>query len=166
MKKALLVVDMQEVCVGKDHAEFFQYGDSLMPAVNDVIDKNKDNIIVYIRNIMKKGMINKFAPFQAYEGTKEIELEEHLHVISENIFDKYKGDAFSNEKLDEFLKANNVDEVEIIGVDGGGCVVLTALGASKAGYKVTVNTKAVGTMFKEKEKKFRNKLIGRGVKFV
>ena len=71
-KKALLVVDMQEVCMGNNHAECFQYPDSLLPTVNQMIDENNDNIIVYIRNLMKKNVINKFAPFQAYDGSKDV----------------------------------------------------------------------------------------------
>lgn len=38
---------MQDVCVGEDYADCFQYNDSLMPAIDNVIDENKDNIIVY-----------------------------------------------------------------------------------------------------------------------
>ena len=161
-KKALIVVDMQEVCVGKNHAECFQYPDSLLPTVNQIIDANKGNIVIYIRNIMKKNTINKFAPFQAYEGSKEIELVEGLHIISNNIFDKYTGDAFSNKELPDFLKKNEVEEVEIIGVDGGGCVPLTALGALKNGYKVVVNTKGIGTMFTKKHDSFFRKLEKKG----
>ena len=161
-RKALIVVDMQEVCVGKNHAECFQYPDSLLPAVNQIIDENKENIVVYIRNIMKKNTINKFAPFHAYEGSKEVELVEELHIVSDNIFDKYTGDAFSNKELPEFLEKSDVDEVEIIGVDGGGCVPLTALGAVKNGYKVVVNTKGIGTMFTKKHDSFFRKLEKKG----
>ena len=162
-KKTLLVVDMQEVCVGKHHAECFQYPDTLLPAVNQIIDENKENLVIYIRNIMKKNTINKFAPFQAYEGSKEVELVEGLHLVSDHIFDKYTGDAFSNKELEEFLKKHNVEQIEIIGVDGGGCVPLTAFGAVKNGFKVVVNTKGIGTMFTKKHDSFFRKLEKKGV---
>lgn len=162
-KKTLLVVDMQEVCVGKHHAECFQYPDTLLPAVNQIIDENKENLVIYIRNIMKKNTINKFAPFQAYEGSKEVELVEGLHLVSDHIFDKYTGDAFSNKELEEFLKKHNVEQIEIIGVDGGGCVPLTAFGAVKNRYKVVVNTKGIGTMFTKKHDSFFRKLEKKGV---
>lgn len=165
-RKALIVVDMQEVCIGENHAECFQYPDSLLPAVNQIIDENRENIVIYIRNIMKKNTINKFAPFQAYEGSKEVELVEGLHIVSDNIFDKYSGNAFSNKALPEFLEENEVEEVEIVGVDGGGCVPLTALGAVKNGYNVTVNTKGVGTMFTKKYASFFKKLKKKGVVFL
>lgn len=166
MKKALLVIDMQEICIGENHADYFKYDDSLLISVNQVIDNSQDKIIVYIRNVMKNNLINKFAPFHAYEGSREIELAEGLHIVSENVFDKFVGDAFSNKKLDEFLKSNEVDEIEVIGVDGGACVAMTALGALKNGYSVIVNTKAIGTMFEKKKTSYFEKLKKSGAKFI
>ena len=54
MKKALLVIDMQNVCVGEKHSTYFKYNnESLIRTVNEVIDANKDNLVVYIKNVMK-----------------------------------------------------------------------------------------------------------------
>ena len=166
MTKALLVIDMQEITIGKNHADYFKYDASLLSAVNEVIDSNSDNIVVYIRNIMKRNLLNKFAPFQAYDGSKEIELAEGLHIVSENVFDKFTGNGFSNKKLDEFLKSKEVDAVEVIGVDGGGCVSLTALGAVQNGYSVIVNTQAIGTMFEKKKNSYFEKLKKSGAEFI
>lgn len=103
MKKALLVIDMQNVCVGEKHSTYFKYdNESLIRTVNEVIDANKDNLVVYIKNVMKKNLINKLAPFQAYEGTEEVDLVSNLHIISDYVFTKYEGNAFSNPKLNEF----------------------------------------------------------------
>lgn len=148
MGKALLVIDMQNVCVGEKHAKFFKYNnETLIQEVNKVIDANENGLVVYIKNVMQKNLLNKFAPFQAYEGTEDVEFVHNLHIISNNVFTKYKGNAFTNSALNEFLKKHNIEYVEVIGVDGGGCVALTALGAIKEGYKVIVNEAAVGTMF-------------------
>ena len=164
--KALLVIDIQEVTIGKKHAKFFQYDDTLVSMVNRVIDENKDNVVVYIRNIMKKNLLNRFAPFQAYEGSKAVELIPDLHIVSDHIFDKFTSDAFSNKQLVEFLKINKIDKVEVIGVDGGGCVSLTALGALQNGYEVIVNTKAIGTVMKKKRDTYFKKLEKLGAKFI
>ena len=46
---------MQNVCVGEEHANFFQYDNqSLIESVNQAIRENSDNTIIYIKNIMKK----------------------------------------------------------------------------------------------------------------
>lgn len=165
MKKALLVIDMQEVNVGKNHADFFKYDNDLLSAVNQMIDANKNNDVVYTRNLMKKNLLNKLAPVQVYEGSAEARLTEGLHIVSDIVFDKFTGDAFSNKKLDEYLKANSITDVEVIGVDGGGCVALTAIGAIKNGYRVTLNTKAIGTMFEKKKVSYFEKLKKLGAEF-
>ena len=167
MIKVVLVIDMQNVCVGKNHSSYFKYDrDNLITEVNRVIADNKDNLVVYIRNIMKKSFINRFAPFQVYEGTEEVELVEELSVVSDYVFEKYTGNAFTNESLNNFLLDNKVDTVEVIGVDGGGCVSLTAIGAIEKGYKVIVNTKAIGTTFEKNRDKYFNKLKKLGAEFI
>jgi hypothetical protein len=65
-------------------------------------------------------------------------------------------------KLDEL----NINEIEVIDLDGGGCVALTALGAIKAGYKVTVNSNAIATMFTKKAEKYNKKLKKLGAEFI
>ena len=167
MKKALLVIDMQNVCVGKNHAAYFKYNNvHLIEEVNRAIDTNKENMVIYIKNVMKKNLLNKFAPFHAYEGTEEVELVNNLQIVSENMFIKYEGNAFSNPALNEFLKKSDIKCVEVVGVDGGGCVALTALGAMKEGYKVIVNENAIGTMFAKKRDKYFKKLKDAGAEFI
>ena len=167
VKKALLVIDMQNVCVGENHATYFKYDNEiLIRTVNEVIDANKGNLVIYIKNVMKKNLINKLAPFQAYEGTEEVELVSNLHVTSNYVFTKYKGNAFTNHKLNDLLKEHNIECVEVVGVDGGGCVALTALGAIKEGYSVIVNESAIGTMFNKNKEKYFKKLRVADAKFI
>lgn len=60
-----------------------------------------------------------------------------------------------------FLKKESVDEIEMVGVDGGGCVALTALGACEAGFKVRLNTSAIGTVFTKRDR-YYEKLRSQG----
>lgn len=167
LKKALLVIDMQNICVGQNHAELFKYHNAeLIDAVNEVIEANKNNIVIYIKNVMKRNLINRFAPFHAYEGTKDVELVDGLQIISANVYPKYKGNALTNPDLKEFLRKNEIESVEVVGVDGGGCVALTALGAIHEGYKVIVNEKAIGTMFEKNKAKYFEKLKNSGAQFI
>ena len=167
VKKALLVIDMRNVCVGENHATYFKYDNEiLIRTVNEVIDANKGNLVIYIKNVMKKNLINKLAPFQGYEGTEEVELVSNLHVTSNYVFTKYKGNAFTNHKLNDLLKEHNIECVEVVGVDGGGCVALTALGAIKEGYSVIVNESAIGTMFNKNKEKYFKKLREADAKFI
>ena len=166
MKKALLVIDMQEVTVGRNHADFFKYDNELLDRVNAVIGSSDAAVVVYIKNLMKNNLINKLAPVKVFDNTPEAELAKDLLILSDFIFSKYTGDAFSNSEFSEFLKNNGIDTVELIGVDGGGCVALTALGACENNYKVILNTSAIGTMFDAKKDKYFNKLKMLGAEFV
>ena len=167
MAKAVFVIDMQNVCVGDAHAKFFKYdNENLIASVNKVIKENEGNTIIYILNIMEDNLINKFAPFKAFEGSESVALVNTLEVVSDYRFKKYKGDAFTNPNLKAKLDELDIDEIEVIGVDGGGCVPLTALGAIKAGYKVIVNSTAIGTMFNKNAAKHNERLKKLGAKFI
>ena len=166
MKKALLVMDMQEVTVGGNHADFFRYDSDLLQKVNAVIRETDAEAVVYLRNLMKRNLLSRFAPVKVFDGTPEAALAKELLVVSPHIFSKYRGDAFSAPDFCAFLKSSGTDTVELTGVDGGGCVSLTALGAVRNGYRVIVNTSAVGTMFQAKKERLFEKLKKAGAVFI
>lgn len=168
MNKALLVIDVQEVFVGENRHKMFDYGDELVDNINKIIDDNLENTVVYIYNLMKRNFINKFAPFHVYENTPQAEPPESLKIVSEYKFTKYEGNAFSNPDLDKFLKGKGIDTVEVLGIDGGACVPLTALGAVEQGYKVIVNEKGIGTykMRLKSKKKLEERLRRLGAEFI
>jgi len=68
--------------VGENHANIFKYPGDIVARVNKVIDENADSVIIYISNLMRNNIWNKFAPFQCYEGTLQAELVKGLHVNS------------------------------------------------------------------------------------
>ncbi len=162
MSKALLVIDMQEVTVGKNHAKTFNYSIDFLDKVNTAIGNTDADIVIYIRNLMKNNLINKLAPVKCFGGTKEAELVAGLKMVSNHVFEKYEGNAFSNTELISFLKKENITEIEVVGVDGGGCVALTALGALECGFKVTLNTSYIGTVFEKQRDKYYQKLQEKG----
>lgn len=166
MKKVLLVIDMQNICVGENHTPMFKYDNStLIKNVNTVISQHDPKNVYYILNIMKYNLISKLAPFKAFEGSYEVELVSNLSVVNNNKFKKYKGNAFSNKELGQALRNANVMEIEIVGVDGGGCVARTAFGALKEGFNVILNTNAIGTTFVKRAKKLNGKLKSQNVIF-
>ena len=101
MSKALLVVDMQEATVGENHAKMFDYSKDLLDKVNEAIVSTDAEVVVYIKNLMKNNLINKLAPVKCFEGTKEAELVNGLKIVSNHVYVKYEGNAFSNAKLEE-----------------------------------------------------------------
>jgi nicotinamidase-related amidase len=167
MNKVLFVIDMQNVCVGKNHANLFHYdNETLIKNVNSVISEYAKDQVIYIENIMKDNFINRFAPFKAFEGSDEVLLVEGLSIVNDIRIKKYKGDAFTNPELYKLLKDKGIDEIELTGVDGGGCVAMTAFGAIKAGFKVIVNRNAVGITFQKQADKYNKKLERLGARFI
>ncbi len=57
-------------------------------------------------------------------------------------------------------------KIEFVGVDGGGCIALTALGAVKNGFAVIINESAIGTMLIKKAEKYKGELMKYGASYI
>lgn len=167
MKKVLLVVDMQTAYISEKRPSFFTYDvTSLISAVNERISQYDKQDVIYIKHLIKNNFINRLAPCKVFEGTEDAQVAKEINVVSDQVFTKYKGDAFSNAALDKKLKEMGAEVVEVVGIDGGGCAALTAIGAIKHGYRVIYNTKAVGTMLKAMAVRLNKRLREMGAEFI
>ncbi|MDO5560550.1 MAG: isochorismatase family cysteine hydrolase [Oscillospiraceae bacterium] len=167
MKKALLVIDMQNICVGQKHDKHFTYNNKeLIEKVNKRISEYEPEYVYYIKNVMKHNLLNMFAPVKAYDGSKAAQLVSEMNLVSKNVYKKYKPDAFSNSNLVQVLHDQKITNIELVGVDGSGCVAQTAFGGLKQGFKICVNTNAVATMYEEKVFKINKKLTNVGAIFI
>ena len=99
--KALLVVDVQTNVMKRRNTE------GLIEACNDIINQYEPEQVIYV--------VHKL-PWE--RASKKKEFGAGLSVVSDYVFDKREGDAFSNPKLLQRLQELNADEVEIIGLDG------------------------------------------------
>lgn len=157
--KALLVVDLQEDCLGLNVKENDRYNNQseIVFNTNKFIDYSKENNIDVI--LIKQefgGIIGKlfstfFANGKLIKGTKGTDIYSKINNKDIPIFTKPKGDAFSNKKLSEYLTAKQISELFVIGIDGQFCVLHTALGGINRGYKVSIIKDAIG--FKNSGKK-------------
>jgi nicotinamidase-related amidase len=155
MDKVLFVVDMQEMYVGKtrDKSVYTYEADELIDKINKRILAYKPEEVFYIISI-KRGLFGGGMP---KEGTPAASFPGKLKIVSKNIYEKSKPDAFSNVALEDFTRARNVKEIEMVGVDGGVSVGNTIIGAIECGMKVIINEDCIGTISKEKERKCREK---------
>jgi len=167
MSKALLVIDMQRLLVGKDHAKIFKYdNETLLRNANRRIAGYPPENVYYILNIMKRNLINRLAPAQVYDGDPAAELADELSVVSTNVYKKFAGNAFTNPDLAAKLRASGITELDIIGVDGCGCVPRTAEGALREGFAVHVLSGAVATMSPKRAAKQRARITALGAEYV
>lgn len=171
MKKALLVIDAQEDFIGEQrNKNKFNYEDTdeLVKNINDKIrtyEKNKDEVI-YIANVLPSNIFNKKFFCYGIAGSKGAKFDKRIKIVSENYFEKQVGNAFKNNNLVKFIKDNAITEVELVGVDGIGCVFRTAKGALEIGLTVTILSDSVGTVNPEKFIKISTKLKSVGVAYI
>lgn len=147
---ALIVIDIQ-----KGYIE--NYEECLVEKINRRIqDKKKvSECIVYIKNT--KCLRN---------GKRTEEFADSLSIVSDNIFEKEKADAFSNKEFVDFLLKNEIIHVELIGVDGNSCIAQSAIGATKLGFQVSLPVECVGVRNQERFLKTVKNLKEKGVFFM
>ena len=60
MAKTLLVIDIQNICVGKNNAKIFNYDkDKLITDINKKISSYDKNNVIYICNIMNQCVVSQ-----------------------------------------------------------------------------------------------------------
>ncbi|MCL2639045.1 MAG: cysteine hydrolase [Oscillospiraceae bacterium] len=168
MKKALLVIDLQNDYLWEPRKKKFSYDTAPFVArVNALIEQYEPNDVIYIKHIIQNNPINKKLFGFSIQGTKGAELFGGLKIVSDNCFEKLLSDAFSAKKFKAFMKEKAYESVAICGLDEGGCVSATAKGAIKNNLSVEMLTAGIATVFPaQKIEKLRSKLKSMGVKYI
>ncbi|MFQ3564186.1 isochorismatase family protein [Lactococcus paracarnosus] len=89
---------------------------------------------------------------------------EGLAIVSKHIFEKRKASCFTNQLIN-LLQELNVNEIELVGVDGNYCVLASALAGKKSGFNILFNETCIGVSKPLKFKKTRNLLANCGIAF-
>jgi nicotinamidase/pyrazinamidase len=165
-QKALLVIDMQEDYTGTTARPPYPYNNSeqLIATVNAILkEASQKNInIVYIRqefdglrNTLISGILatifsGRISGGTAIKGNPGTEIDKRIDILSNYVFPKPRGDAFSNPQFEELMIEHQVNELYLVGLDAEYCVHVTAQGALNRGYTVNIITDA--TALREEEK--------------
>ena len=167
MKKALLVIDMQNDYLWSKRKEMFTYNtDELVKNVNEAIEsyKNAGFDIIYIKHILPKIM---WGVGFSIKGTVGAEMYDDVKIVSDYCFEKNHSDTFTAKAFKEFVAENNYEELFLCALDECGCVGATAKGAVKAGIKVKMITDCIGRRFPEKKvQAMRDELESLGVEYI
>ena len=166
MKKALLVIDMQNDYLWDKRKPMFTYDtDELVKNVNNAISSYKEDgaDIIYIKHVLPKIM---WGVGFSIKGTPGVELYSGLNLVSDLIFEKSKPDTYTSKEFTQHMEAKGYEEVILCGLDECGCVGATAKGAAKTGVKVVMLTDCIGRRFpEEKVMKMREELKSLGVQY-
>ena len=146
LKQALLVIDVQEGTTGNysDNEYYVIKSEDIITNINLLADSSvKSQIpVIYIKTVLHNFLLNILNDIYAPEspGSK---LDSRLKLVSDNILEKDKSDAFSNPALDSFLVKNAINKLVFTGLDLDGCVNNTILAAKNRKYDICLISNAV-----------------------
>lgn len=137
--KALVIIDLQND-ITKNYKD-------IIDNVNRVADaaKNTGMNIVYIKH---NNVSDGTRTFKA--GTKGENFVSELHVLSDNVFTKTKGNALTSDEFTKFIAENGITEFFVCGADATACVKSTVFNMKKCGYDVAVLSDCVTSYDKKK----------------
>lgn len=138
-KKSLVVIDIQND-ITKNYKEIIEN-------INRAVDWAVENEIhvVYIRHYNLSDGTRTFKP-----NTRGSELVSDMKIVSNNIFEKSKGNALTSSYFADFIKKNEISEFYIMGADAIACVKSTVFNMCKENYKVTVLSDCITSYDKRK----------------
>ncbi|HPR26736.1 isochorismatase family cysteine hydrolase [Lentimicrobium sp.] len=138
-KKALVVIDLQND-ITKNYKE-------IIDNVNRSIDWAVENEIpvVYIKHYNLSAGTRTFKP-----DTRGSELVSDMKIVSNNIFEKSKGNALTSENFADFIRKNEINEFYITGADAIACVKSTVFNMCRENFKVTVISDGITSYDKRK----------------
>jgi len=136
----------------------------LIQAVNSVIEITNPEKVIYVKTLHLALSVS-FKEIKV-DTLPELELDSRLNIVNDNLFWKTKSDAFSNDKLVEFLSVHNAKEVIIVGLMAEYCLSSTAKGALKKGYDVYIIPEAIIGETEKSKTTAINKLVKKGIKIM
>ena len=138
-KKALVIIDIQND-ITKNYKD-------VIGNINAAVDWAVDNDmhVVYIRHENLSAGTRTFKP-----DTYGAELVPDMHIVSNNVFTKSKGNALSSEGFADFIRTNEIRDFYIAGADAAACVKSTCFNMRKENYSVTVLSDCVTSYDKKK----------------
>ena len=167
---ALLVIDIQEnllnpasvIHIDTTNIELF------LSNLNHVIKEfeMKKNHIFYIINEWSNPIWNFFTKNVCKKGGKGVGIDNRLNVVNDNIFSKSKANSLSNKSLLANLKANNITNVYVMGLQAEYCVKATVNGLLKEKFNVVVVKDALGSVNTTKYNKTINYFERKDIKLI
>lgn len=137
--KSLVVIDIQND-ITKNYKEII---DNINRSIGWAVEQKLH--VVYIRHYNLSEGTRTFKP-----GTRGSELVSDMKLVSENIFEKSKGNALTSDGFAEFIRQNGINEFYITGADAIACVKSTVYNMCKENYKVTVISDCITSYDKRK----------------
>jgi nicotinamidase-related amidase len=153
-RTALVVLDVQEEYTGHAARPPFPYADSetLIERIN-ALTKHRaaSNIeVVYVKQVYSDTLAQLVSLLllgkRGWPGSAGAQLDPRLSRSSELVLEKPHADAFSSAQFRDFIVARQIGRLELVGLDGAGCIDVTARSAIARGLRVTIVQDAVASL--------------------
>lgn len=153
-RTALVVLDVQEEYTGSVARAPFPYvgSEALIERINALAKhRAAANVdVVYIRQIYSDPTAQIVSllllGMRGWPGSAGAQLDHRLSPSSAPVLDKPYADAFSSASFRDFINTRHIGRLELVGLDGAGCIDATARGARARGLGVTVVQDAVASL--------------------
>ncbi len=154
-KKALVIIDIQNDMT-KNYKE-------IIGNINNSIDwaVRKDVHVVYIKHYNLSDGTRTFKP-----NTHGSELASDLNIVSNNVFEKSKGNILTSEAFLDFVNKNEICEFYIAGGDAVACIKSSAYNLAKANYKVNILSDVITSYDKKKINEMLHYYESKGCKLI
>jgi nicotinamidase-related amidase len=161
-ERCILVLDIQQF--SKKSKQLDASVQEMIQNVNSLIGHAKPENVIYIKatgkalSITSKGFSVDTLPAPDFDSS--------LKIVSDNIFVKIEGDAFTSPELIRFLDDKKVGEIVLVGLMAEKCLYNTAIGGKDRGYSMVVVPEGIVGATQKKKEKAIEKLKGKGIKFM
>lgn len=161
-KSALLIIDIQN-----DTLSVPQYSNTntLMKNINDTVEYASENGIevIYIKQEFDNPLDSLLSGGMYKADSEGAQLSAQLTLTPENVYSKYRTDAFSVSQFEKYLIDKQIDTLYLVGADASGCVYKTALGGINRGYNVIVLEDCIFSISEDMLSKMIEKYTQNGV---
>jgi len=144
-QSALLIVDVQEGITGTQSKEIaVARSEPLLATINQLVEAagSRKMPVIYIGLEFDNNFINRIVSNGLVAGQPGTMLDKRLKVINSTYFPKNRSDSFCNPALYEYLAANQVQKLYVVGFAAQYCVYNTAVGGTNRGYDAIIITDA------------------------
>jgi len=156
----LMIVDVQKSFY--ENTDYENEANEMVVNINQLIGNTDPQKVIYIQATGKVLSIS-FRGIKALPMTTAPDLDTNLLIVSNNLFIKTEGDAFSVADLRDFLEENDVEEIIIVGLLAEKCVYDSAIGGKERGYDIYIVPEAITSKSIQKKEKTLAKMTKKGV---
>ena len=158
----MIVLDIQKLYTTNTISD--SAAQKLIMSINSVIDKADTEKVIYIKSVATALSIS-FKGFKV-DTLPNLELDERLKIVSNHIFKKDQGNAFTSEELIYFLSKHSAREFIVVGLLAEQCVLKTVLGGKEKGYEMFIVPEAIIGKTLDSKSKTIAKLLDKGIKLI